>query len=77
MVGLIETIRARGRRLPWLARHLARLRASVVALGAPDPPPDVPGLVRFAVGPGDGDRVVRLQLTGGHAEIATRAVSTE
>lgn len=78
MVGLIETMRARGGRLPWLERHLGRLRASVAALGAPEPPADVPELVRFAVGAGDrGDRVVRLQLTGGHAEIATRDVNAE
>ena len=74
-VGLIETIRARGGRLPWLARHFVRLRASIAALGAPDAPDDLVDLVRFAVG--SADRVVRLQVTGGHAEIATRDLNTE
>ena len=74
-LGLIETIRARNGRLPWLGKHLARLRASVAALGAPEPPPDLVDLIRFAVG--TGERVVRVQVTGGHAEIATRDVNAE
>lgn len=74
-LGLIETIRARGGRFPWLGKHLARLRASLAALGAPEPPPDLLDLIRFAVG--TGDRVVRVQVTGGHAEIATRDVNAE
>ena len=74
-IGLIETMRAREGRVPWLDRHLARLRDSVAALGAPGPTDDLADLVRFAVG--HGDRVVRLQLTDGHVEIATRAVSAE
>jgi branched-subunit amino acid aminotransferase/4-amino-4-deoxychorismate lyase len=75
-VGLIETMRARGGRLPWLARHLARLRASVAALGAVEPPEDVLDLVCFAVGARDrSDRVVRLLLTDGRAEITTRDVT--
>ena len=74
-IGLIETMRAREGQVPWLGRHLARLRASLAALGAPEPPGDLADLVRFAVG--TGDRVVRLQLTDGHPEIATRAVSAE
>jgi len=77
-VGLIETIRARGGHLPWLGRHLARLHASAGALGAPEAPADLIDLVRFAAGSGKrGDRVVRLQLAGGHAEIATRDVNTD
>jgi branched-subunit amino acid aminotransferase/4-amino-4-deoxychorismate lyase len=74
-IGLIETIRARQGRLPWLARHFARLRASLAALGAPEPPADLADLVRFAVGAGD--RAVRLEVTDGHAEITTREVNTE
>jgi len=74
-IGLIETMRVREGRIPWLARHLARLRASLAALGAPEPQEDLPDLVRLAVG--FGDRVVRLQLTDGHTEIATRDVNTE
>jgi len=68
-------MRARDGRLPWLERHLARLEASLAALGAPEPPEDLADLVRFAVRPGD--RVVRLQVTDGHAEISTRAVNAE
>jgi branched-subunit amino acid aminotransferase/4-amino-4-deoxychorismate lyase len=74
-VGLIETIRSREGRLPWLGRHLARLRASVAALGAPPPADDLVDLVRFAAGPGD--RLVRVQLTDGHVELATREVNAE
>jgi len=74
-IGLIETMRAREGRVPWLERHLARLRASLAALGGPEPPADLADLVRFAVG--QGDRVVRLQLTDGHAELATRDVNAE
>jgi branched-subunit amino acid aminotransferase/4-amino-4-deoxychorismate lyase len=74
-IGLIETMRAREGRVPWLGRHLARLRASLAALGAPEPSDDLADLVRFAVG--HGDRAVRLQLTDGHVEIATREVNAE
>ena len=74
-VGLIETMRVREGRVPWLARHLARLQASLAALGAPDPQEDLADLVRLAVG--TGDRVIRLQLNDGHPEIATRDVSAE
>jgi branched-subunit amino acid aminotransferase/4-amino-4-deoxychorismate lyase len=74
-IGLIETMRAREGRVPWLARHLARLQASLAALGAPEATEDLADLVRFAVG--YGDRVVRLQLTDGHAELATRDVNAE
>jgi len=74
-IGLIETMLAREGRVPWLGRHLARLKASLAALGAPEPPGDLADLVRLAVG--TGDRVVRLQLTDGHPEIATRDVSAE
>jgi len=75
-IGLIETMRAREGRVPWLERHVARLRASLAALGGgPEPPADLADLVRFAVG--HGDRVVRLQLKDGHAEIATREVNAE
>lgn len=77
-VGLIETIRVRGGRIPWLDRHLARLSSSIAALGAPHLPDAVVDLLRSAAGPGDsGDRVIRLQLTAGHAEITTRDLSTE
>jgi len=74
-IGLIETMRAKDGRLPWLARHVARLRASLAALGAPELPDALADLVRFAAGPGD--RVVRLQVTDGLAEISTREVNAE
>jgi len=74
-VGLVETMRAKDGRVPWLGRHLTRLRASVAALGAREPADDLAELVRFAVG--HGDRVVRLELTDGHAEITTREVKVE
>ena len=47
----------------------------MAALGTREPADDLAELVRFAVG--HGDRVVRLQLTDGHAEITTRAVNVE
>ena len=74
-VGLIETMRAREGRLPWLGRHLARLQASVAALGVAAPPDRLNDLIRFAAG--HGDRVVRVQVTDGHAEIATRDMNAE
>jgi len=73
--GLIETIRAREGRLPWLGRHLARLRASVAALGVAEPPGDVADLAHIAAGAGD--RVVRLELRDGHVEVTTRDVNAE
>src|SRR5690349_5459911 len=58
-IGLLETIRVRQGRMPWLGRHLARLRASLAALGEPEPPDDLPDLLRLAAG--SADRVVRLE----------------
>ena len=72
-LALIETIRAREGRLPWLERHLARLRASSAALGLPPPPDDLSDLLR-RIG-GSGDRVVRLELRDGRPEITTRDAS--
>ena len=74
-IGLIETMRARGGRLPWLARHLARLRASVAALGVTAPADDIVDLARIAAG--HGDRVLRLELRGGHVELSTRDVNQD
>ena len=74
-IGLIETIRARNGRIPWLGRHLGRLYETIAALKLSDPADDVGDLVRAAAGPGD--RVVRLELRDGHAEITTRQVNTE
>ena len=75
-IGLIETIRVRQGRVPWLGRHLARLRASLAALGEPEPPDDLADRVRLAAG--SADRVVRLELGGpGQVEISTRDVSRD
>jgi len=74
-VGLIETLRGRDGRLPWLGRHLARMRASVTALGLANPPVDIADLARIAAGPGE--RVVRLELRDGHVEVSTRAVTEQ
>ena len=71
-------MRVRGGRIPWLGRHLRRLRDSVAALGVRAPADDFTDLVRSAVGAGErGDRLVRLQLIDGHVEITTRAVNTD
>lgn len=74
-VGLIETIRARNGRIPWLGRHLARLRGAIAALEMAAPLDDLDYLVRLTAGPGD--RVVRLELRDGHAEVTTRDVNAE
>ena len=75
-IGLLETIRVRQGRMPWLGRHLARLRASLAALGEPEPPEDLPDLLRLAAG--SADRVVRLELGGpGQVEISTREVNRD
>ncbi|HET8712330.1 MAG TPA: aminotransferase class IV [Gemmatimonadales bacterium] len=71
-VGLIETMRSREGRLPWLGRHLARMRASVATLGLASPPEDIADLARIAAGPGE--RVVRLELCDGRLEVSTRDV---
>ncbi len=74
-LALIETMRASEGRIPWLERHLARLRASSLALGLAPPPDDLSDLLRSIVGRG-GDRVVRLELRDGRPEITTRDVSS-
>ena len=69
-LALIETMRAKEGRLPWLERHLARLRASCLALGLAPPPADLADVLRSIAG--SGDRVVRLELRDGRPEITTR-----
>ena len=71
-IGLVETIRARDGRVPWLAWHLERLQNAIRSLGLAEPAADLSELVRIAAG--SGDRVVRLELHGGHVEISTRDV---
>ena len=74
-VGLIETIRARDGRIPWLGRHVARLRAASAALDMVEPVDDLDDLVRLTAG--SGDRVVRLELRDGRAEVTTREVNPD
>ncbi len=73
-LALIETMRASEGRIPWLERHLARLRASSAALELPPPPDDLSDLLRSIAG--SGDRVVRLELRDGRPEITTRDASS-
>ena len=75
--GLLETMRVRGGRggLPFLDRHLARLRSSLAALGRPAPAGDLADLAHNAAVPpeaGGADHVVRLAVLDGAATIATR-----
>jgi len=73
--GLIETMRVRGGRLPFLGRHLARLRASLASLGRPVPSADLAELAHAGAVPaeaGGADHVVRLAVLDGLATIATR-----
>lgn len=71
--GLIETMRARGGRLPFLERHLARLRHSVAQLGLDAPGGgDLAELARTAAGEGDG--VVRIEVRDGRAAVTTGPV---
>jgi len=79
--GLIETMRVRGGGgrgglgLPFLERHVARLRTSLAALGQPAPSVDLAELARAGAVPaeaGGADHVVRLSVLDGTATIATR-----
>jgi branched-subunit amino acid aminotransferase/4-amino-4-deoxychorismate lyase len=68
--GLIETMRVRKGRIPFLDRHLARLERSVRELGLPAPSQDVAALVTpFSE---TGDAVLRLELCDGHASVTVR-----
>ena len=68
--GLIETMRVREERIPFLDRHLARLGRSLGELGLPKPSQDVPALVRpFAA---IGDAVLRLEVRDGRASVTVR-----
>lgn len=72
-VGLIETIRTRQGRFPWLPRHLARLNASMSALQLQASPQQVLPMVEAAGGAGD--RVVRVEVRNGKMELNTRQVT--
>ena len=68
--GLIETMRVRAGRIPFLERHLARLARSLGALGLPKPSQDVAALVTpFA---GTGDAVLRVEVRDGRASVTVR-----
>src|SRR5437762_10254699 len=68
--GLIETMRVRAGRIPFLERHLARLARSLGALGLPKPSQDVAALVKpFA---GTGDAVLRVEVRDGRASVTVR-----
>src|SRR6266516_3832210 len=68
--GLIETIRVRDGRIPFLERHLARLAGSLAELRLPTPSQDVAPLVRpFA---GTGDAVLRVEVREGRASVTVR-----
>ena len=65
--GLIETMRVRGGRIPFLERHLGRLERSLRELGLRQPSQAVAALVRpFA---GTGDAVLRVEVCDGRATV--------
>ena len=68
--GLIETLRVRQGRIPFLERHLARLAGSIAALGLPRPAQDPATLLRpFA---GTEDAVLRLEVCDARASLTVR-----
>ena len=70
--GLIETMRVREGRIPFLPRHLARVERSLRELGLPRGSQDLAALVTpFSEA---GDAALRLELRDGHATVTVRAV---
>src|SRR2546422_11410815 len=70
--GLIETLRVRAERIPFLERHLARLAASTAALGLPRPAQDPAALLRpFA---GTEDAVLPLEGCDARASLTVRGL---
>jgi len=68
--GVIETMRVRDGRIPFLERHLARLGRSLGGLGLAKSSQDVAALVRpFA---GTGDAVLRVEVRDGRASVTVR-----
>ncbi len=68
--GLIETLRVREGRIPFLERHLARLAGSIAVLGLPRPAQDPEALLRpFA---GTEDAVLRLEVCDARASLTVR-----
>ena len=68
--GLIETLRVRGGRIPFLDRHAARLRRALSDLGLPALPHDLGTLV--APQAGAGDAVVRVEVRGASVTVTAR-----
>src|SRR6266568_2296640 len=69
---LIETMRVRHGRIPFLERHLARLERSLTELGLRRPTRDIAGLVGpFAA---TGDAALRVEVCDGRATVTVRAV---
>ena len=68
--GLIETMRVRDGRIPFLERHLTRLDRSLGELGLARPARDVAALVTpFA---GTGNAVLRVEVCDGRATVTVR-----
>jgi branched-subunit amino acid aminotransferase/4-amino-4-deoxychorismate lyase len=68
--GLIETMRVREGRIPFLERHLARLERSLQELGLAKPSQDVATLARpFA---GTDEAVLRVEVRDGRATVTVR-----
>jgi 4-amino-4-deoxychorismate lyase len=67
---LIETIRVRGRRVPLLDRHLARLERSLRELGLPQAERDLAARLRPFAHIEEG--IVRIEVTDGQAAISVR-----
>ena len=68
--GLIETMRVRDGRIPFLDRHLGRLARSVAELGLPRPTQDIAALV--APFSGTGNAVLRVEVLDGRASVTVR-----
>ena len=68
--GLIETLRVRQGRIPFLDRHAARLSRALSDLGLPSPAEDLATLV--APHAGLGDAVVRVEVRDGRVSVAAR-----
>jgi 4-amino-4-deoxychorismate lyase len=71
-IGLIETLRVREGRIPFLDRHQARLTRSLSALGLPRPARDVAALVQEFLDMGSA--VLRLDVCEGRASVTVREV---
>jgi branched-subunit amino acid aminotransferase/4-amino-4-deoxychorismate lyase len=68
--GLIETMRVRAGRIPFLDRHLARLERSLSELGLPRPKQDVRHLATpFSA---TDDAVLRVEVLDGRASVTVR-----